>query len=65
MSIEHPVVLDCPMCQRTKTVVVWESLNADVIPDAREQLLQDKINVFECDGCGQTFPIERRCSSTT
>jgi hypothetical protein len=57
MSIEQPVDLDCPECHQTKTVMVWQSLNADVSPEAREQLLQGKVNVFECEACGQTFPI--------
>jgi CpXC protein/HIRAN domain len=57
MSIEDSVVLGCPVCQRTKTVVVWQSLNADVSPEAREELLKGKINVFECEVCEQTFPI--------
>jgi uncharacterized protein YbaR (Trm112 family) len=57
MSIERPVVLSCPECRQTRAVVVWESLNADVSPAARALLLQGKINVLECEACGQTFPI--------
>jgi hypothetical protein len=57
MSIHRPVEIECPNCQRTQTVVVWESLNANVDPEAREQLLQGKINVFECEACGQSALI--------
>jgi CpXC protein len=57
MSLCHSVVVGCASCRRTKVVMLWQSLNADVSPEAREQLLEGKINVFECDGCGQIFPI--------
>ncbi len=51
MSMERPVVLSCPECEHARTVVFWDTLNADVSPETREQLLQRKINVFECEAC--------------
>lgn len=57
MSIERPIELTCPICEHDQVVVVWESLNADVSPTAREQLFEGRINVFDCEGCGKSFPI--------
>lgn len=57
MSLERPVELSCPACQHRQTVIVWESLNADISPEARRALFEGRINVFECEACGQTFPI--------
>ena len=52
MSIENPVELECPKCGHEQTVVVWESLNADVSPEARESLFEGNINKFLCESCG-------------
>ena len=52
MSIETPLELECPSCSHEQTVMVWESLNADVSPEARESLFEGKINKFVCESCG-------------
>ena len=62
MSIEEPMVLDCPKCGQTKEVMVWSSLNADVSPEAGVRLLEGKINLFECEACDETF--RDRCASS-
>lgn len=41
----------CPKCGHAQSVTVWESLNADVSPAAREDLLAGRINAFRCEQC--------------
>jgi hypothetical protein len=57
MSIERRIDLECPGCGREQSVVVWESLNADLSPRAREELFEGKINVFVCESCGKRAMI--------
>jgi hypothetical protein len=57
MSLERSIELTCPECQHQQTAIIWDSLNADVSPEAREELPRGRINVFDCDGCGQKFAI--------
>ena len=57
MSLERPVALDCPECGHGQTVIVWDSLNADVSPEARAELLEGRINVFLCTACGQRIML--------
>lgn len=57
MSIKEPVVIKCPNCGHEQATIVWESLNADVDPDARIALLQGQINQLTCEGCGEVAEI--------
>jgi len=57
MSIERPVDLECPGCGHEQSVTVWESLNADVSPEAREELFEGKINLFVCESCSHRAMI--------
>lgn len=52
MSVEGPIELDCPKCGRKQTAIVWQSLNAQVSPEARSSLFDGNINVFACKFCG-------------
>jgi hypothetical protein len=51
MTIERPAEVCCPKCEHEQTVTLWDSLNADVSPEAREDLFEGKINTFECASC--------------
>jgi Zn ribbon nucleic-acid-binding protein len=52
MSLEQPVAITCPQCDHAQEVIVWSSLNVQVSPDAKDDLLKGEINVFECESCG-------------
>ncbi len=52
MSLERQVNLACPQCQTEQEVTVWDSLNAQVSPSAKNELLRGNINVFRCGECG-------------
>jgi len=54
MSHERPVEAECPQCGAARSVTIWDSLNADINPEAREELFQGKINAFECASCHVT-----------
>ena len=51
MSRMSPTEVNCPVCGLAQTVTVWDSLNADLSPEAREELFEGKINFFECSSC--------------
>lgn len=45
--------VDCPKCGSKQTVTILESINATLNPDLKEKLLQGKINIFQCQKCGE------------
>jgi CpXC protein len=57
MSLSRPAEIDCPECQHSQKVVVWDSLNVDVTPDEKQELLEGRINVFHCEQCGHSGQI--------
>jgi hypothetical protein len=58
MSRERPIKLECPNCGLAQTAIVWDSLNANVNPEAREALFEGKINVFVCEACGHQARLD-------
>ncbi len=53
-----PFDLECPNCGLAQTAIVWDSLNADVNPEAREALFEGKINVFVYETCGHQARLD-------
>lgn len=51
MSLERQQELTCPKCGHQQSATIWDSLNADVSPEARQALFAGKINTFECASC--------------
>jgi hypothetical protein len=51
MSHERLAEVECPQCGAARSVTIWDSLNADISPEARQELFQGKINTFECASC--------------
>jgi hypothetical protein len=51
----------CPHCKNRQSVSAWDSINVTLNPELRESLFSRKLNLFECDGCGQnallTIPL--------
>lgn len=58
MSRLHLVKLTCPHCQAENEAAVWDSINAQLDPQAKEQLLEGKINILTCSRCGVSSPID-------
>lgn len=59
MSLEKEVEIKCPKCGEMQKTTLWKTLNADVDPQAREELLKGQINIFTCQKCSfrSPFPI--------
>jgi Zn ribbon nucleic-acid-binding protein len=52
MSIRHIVELQCPTCGVKGNTEIWYTINVDIDPEAKKQLLEGKINIFQCNHCG-------------
>ncbi|MDK2975541.1 MAG: hypothetical protein PWP06_16 [Candidatus Marinimicrobia bacterium] len=46
------MLLACPECGAESPYDVWQSINTAEEPQAREEVLKGKINLFECPKCG-------------
>ncbi len=51
MSLKNLVAVDCPDCGQQQDVLVWDSLNVQVSPEAKSDFFAGKINQFECSFC--------------
>lgn len=51
MSIKRDEEIPCPRCGKSQTVTLWESIDADPDPQARQALFEAKINRFDCPAC--------------
>lgn len=52
MSMERTESITCPKCGKVSDFIVWDSLNADIDPEAQEQLIDGSIFHFTCPECG-------------
>jgi len=60
MSNEERVEAACPNCSEEQSVIVWTSLNATLNPEAKQDLLEKRINLLECEKCGTNTQIHLR-----
>lgn len=51
MSIKREEEVSCPRCGRAQTVTLWETIDADPDPQARDALFAAQVNRFDCGGC--------------
>lgn len=42
----------CPQCGTTHEMTLWSSVNVTVDPHLKEEVMQQRINVFTCANCG-------------
>lgn len=52
MSKEHIEKIKCPECGQECEITIWDSLNGDIDPDAKQQLLDGTLFRFHCEKCG-------------
>ena len=61
MSLENKEIIKCPECGKENDFIVWQSLNTEINPEAKEQLLNGTLFRFKCADCGYesnvTYPI--------
>jgi transcription elongation factor Elf1 len=55
MSVNRVVETSCPRCEKKLKVVIWDSINAQINPEAKQALLNGEINVAHCSLCGSEY----------
>ena len=51
MSIKREEEIACPECGKAQTLTIWESIDAEPDPGAREALFEARVNRFDCPAC--------------
>ncbi len=52
MSMERKETITCPACGNAQDFIVWHSLNGDLNPEAKQQLMDGTLFRFKCSKCG-------------
>lgn len=58
MSKERQEKITCPECGQECEITIWDSLNADIDPEAKAQLLNGTLFRFHCDKCGHESNLQ-------
>lgn len=58
MSRMKKETITCPACGTESDFVVWQSLNGDLNPEAKQQLLDGTLFRFECKHCGHISTVD-------
>jgi hypothetical protein len=59
MTIKRDMEVDCPNCGTSNLILVWDTINAQVSPEAKAGLLRGEINVFRCRLCEQVITLDK------
>jgi hypothetical protein len=59
MTIKRDIEVDCPNCGTGNLILVWDTINAQVSPEAKTGLLRGEINVFRCRLCEEMITIDK------
>lgn len=59
MTIKRDMEIDCPNCGTSNLILVWDTVNAQVSPEAKAGLLRGEINVFRCRLCEEMITIDK------
>lgn len=51
----------CPECNKTQKVKVWDSINVNLDPEQKENIMSGKLFEFTCDECGFTTRVQYPC----
>jgi hypothetical protein len=51
MSIKREEEIPCPRCGAAQTITVWESIDVEPDPEARDALFEARVNRFDCPTC--------------
>jgi hypothetical protein len=57
MSIKQQLELECPNCHERQETAVWSSINVQLSPEAKHELLAGRLNVLQCHNCGNQATI--------
>src|SRR5215204_1989184 len=58
MSDRKKIEVTCPKCSEAQTVIVWNSLNVTLNPEAKLDFLNKRINILECKNCGAETMVQ-------
>ena len=58
MSKKDRIEVSCPECSERQTVIVWNSLNVSLNPEANQDLLNNRLNLLHCKKCGVESPLD-------
>lgn len=58
MSSKEKIQVACPKCSNEQSVIIWKSVNVQLSPDAKEQVLGGELNLFQCESCSHQARIE-------
>jgi predicted RNA-binding Zn-ribbon protein involved in translation (DUF1610 family) len=58
MSIHRTHELTCPQCGNQQTATVWETVNVTMHPEMKEEVIQQRVNVFLCAECGEDIFVD-------
>lgn len=59
MTKIEPAIISCPECKTKQTVMLYESLNVSINPEAKKDLIDGKIHIFKCNNCNSEIIIEK------
>ena len=58
MSRKQKETITCPKCKQESEFIIWKSLNADINPEAKQNLLDGSLFNFECSNCGHKCNVD-------
>ena len=53
MSKRNSVKITCPKCKKESDFQIWESINIQLDPEMKEQVLNGEAFLFKCPDCGE------------
>ncbi len=59
MTLHRYMEIKCPNCSAEDEALVWDTINAQVNPEAKTALLNGKTNLFVCPRCRTASFIDR------
>lgn len=57
MSMERKESITCPECGTENDFLVWQSLNGDLDPEAKQRLIDGTLFDFKCKKCGHESKV--------
>ena len=59
MTVHKYKEIQCPDCSAKYEALIWDTINAQVSPEAKTALLNGKTNMFTCPQCKKAFLLDR------
>lgn len=61
MSKTRIEMAECPQCGLEQKVKIWDSIEVDQNPEAKEEILKNRLFLFKCESCGFEAPQVQTC----